>query len=180
MKVSDVVAPYVAHKRSLGMRFNAEARTLKSFCCYVSCWNPGAFGIDPTEVLPLSSPAATQASLPRRLTVEQLLSGLETLLSSQPANNAVLLIELSDAFRLQDSLGYEARTGSFERFAVAVETTLAPRATVNRLGDFSLCVGLQLRPRSTGGGVRSSRRRGMLRGCFTSAAAAANGYRSAP
>lgn len=35
MRVSDAVAQYVAHKRSLGMRFNTEARVLKSFCCYV-------------------------------------------------------------------------------------------------------------------------------------------------
>ena len=35
MKVSDAVAQYVAHKRSLGMRFNTEERALKSFSCYV-------------------------------------------------------------------------------------------------------------------------------------------------
>jgi integrase/recombinase XerD len=35
MRVSAVVAQYIAYKRSLGMRFNTEARTLKSFCCYV-------------------------------------------------------------------------------------------------------------------------------------------------
>ncbi len=35
MTLSDVVAQYVAHKRSLGMRFNTEQRALKSFCCYV-------------------------------------------------------------------------------------------------------------------------------------------------
>jgi integrase/recombinase XerD len=35
MRVSAVVAQYIAYKRSLGMRFNTEARALKSFCCYV-------------------------------------------------------------------------------------------------------------------------------------------------
>ncbi len=35
MTVSDAVAQYVVHKRSLGMRFNTEERALKSFCCYV-------------------------------------------------------------------------------------------------------------------------------------------------
>ena len=32
MKLSEVVASYVAHKQSMGMRFRTEARTLKSFC----------------------------------------------------------------------------------------------------------------------------------------------------
>jgi integrase/recombinase XerD len=32
MKLSEVVASYVAHKQSMGMRFGTEARTLKSFC----------------------------------------------------------------------------------------------------------------------------------------------------
>lgn len=32
MRVSAVVAQYIAYKRSLGMRFNTEARALKSFC----------------------------------------------------------------------------------------------------------------------------------------------------
>jgi len=32
MKLAEMVAAYVAHKRSLGMRFATEARTLKSFC----------------------------------------------------------------------------------------------------------------------------------------------------
>lgn len=32
MKLSAAVDDYVRHKRSLGMRFNTEARTLKSFC----------------------------------------------------------------------------------------------------------------------------------------------------
>ena len=32
MKLSRVAADYVAHKQSMGMRFNTEARTLKSFC----------------------------------------------------------------------------------------------------------------------------------------------------
>ena len=31
MKLSEVVASYVAHKQSMGMRFRTEARTLKSF-----------------------------------------------------------------------------------------------------------------------------------------------------
>lgn len=35
MRVSVVVAQYIAHKRSLGMRFNSEDRALKSFCCFV-------------------------------------------------------------------------------------------------------------------------------------------------
>ena len=35
MKASVVAAQYIAHKRSLGMRFNSEERALKSFCCYV-------------------------------------------------------------------------------------------------------------------------------------------------
>ncbi len=32
MKLGAAVDEYVHHKRSLGMRFNTEARTLKSFC----------------------------------------------------------------------------------------------------------------------------------------------------
>jgi integrase/recombinase XerD len=35
MKLSAVVDDYVRHKRSLGMRFNTESRTLKSFCTVV-------------------------------------------------------------------------------------------------------------------------------------------------
>jgi integrase/recombinase XerD len=35
MRVSAVVTQYIAYKRSLGMRFNTEARALKSFYCYV-------------------------------------------------------------------------------------------------------------------------------------------------
>jgi hypothetical protein len=35
MRVSDVVAQYIAYKRSLGVRSNTGAGTLKSFCCYV-------------------------------------------------------------------------------------------------------------------------------------------------
>lgn len=35
MTASVVVAQYIAHKRSLGMRFNSEDRVLRSFCCYV-------------------------------------------------------------------------------------------------------------------------------------------------
>jgi hypothetical protein len=32
MKLSELVAQYVSHKRALGMRFNSEAATLASFC----------------------------------------------------------------------------------------------------------------------------------------------------
>jgi integrase/recombinase XerD len=32
MKLSEVIAGYVAHKQAMGMRFRTEARTLKSFC----------------------------------------------------------------------------------------------------------------------------------------------------
>ena len=32
MKLSQVVAAYVAHRQAMGMRFHTEARTLRSFC----------------------------------------------------------------------------------------------------------------------------------------------------
>ena len=32
MKLSELVAQYVSHKRALGMRFNSEAATLAAFC----------------------------------------------------------------------------------------------------------------------------------------------------
>jgi integrase/recombinase XerD len=32
MKLSELVAQYVSHKRALGMRFDSEAATLASFC----------------------------------------------------------------------------------------------------------------------------------------------------
>ena len=35
MKLSELVAQYVSHKRALGMRFNSEAATLASFCRWV-------------------------------------------------------------------------------------------------------------------------------------------------